>query len=85
MIKFDLKFANYNKQMKKIKEEVEKNFKCIGKKFLKRQEKFIMVKKKMNPYMVRLQKKSEFKEGIPLIRLIFEKNKRKKFIFKDTK
>ena len=44
-------------RLKKLKEEVEKNYTYVGKKFLKRQEKFIMVKKKISLFMERLQKK----------------------------
>ena len=43
-------FSNYNKQLNKIKSEIEKNFQ-------KRLEKFIMVKRKINLFMERQLKK----------------------------
>ena len=50
-------FSNYNKQLNKIKSEIEKNFTYVGKNFQKRLEKFIMVKRKINLFMERQLKK----------------------------
>ena len=66
-------FANYNQKIKKIKRRDRKKIIfMLVKIFLRRQEKFIMVKKRINQFMEkRLKKESNdlIEEGIPLIRI----------------
>ena len=51
-------FSNYNKQINKIKSEIEKNFKYVGKKFPEEAvERFIMEKLRMNQFLAKQLKR----------------------------
>ena len=75
-------FANYNNQLSKIKNEIENNFKYVGKKFPEEARKIHYGEEEEKPiYGEATEKESkEFvKEGISLVKLPFEtKEKRKK-------
>ena len=77
----DQVFANFNQQIKKLKEEVEKNYTYVGKKFPEEARKIHYGEKEDKPiYGEATEKESKdlIKEGIPLIRLPFEKKQKKK-------
>ena len=79
-------FANYNQKIKKLKEEVEKNYTYVGKKFPEEARKIHYGEKEDKPiYGEATEKESKdlIEEGIPLIRLPFEKNKRRKINFSE--
>jgi hypothetical protein len=75
-------FANYNKQLTKIKKEIENNFTYVGKKFPEEARKIHYGEKDEKPiYGEATEKESKelVEEGISLIKLPFEtKEKRKK-------
>ena len=76
-------FANYNKQISKLKSEIENNFKYVGKKFPEEARKIHYGEKEDKPiYGEATEKESKdlVEEGISLVRLPFEtkeKNKKK--------
>ena len=75
-------FANYNKQLSKIKNEIENNFKYVGKKFHEEARKIHYGEEEEKPiYGEATEKESKelVEEGISLVKLPFEtKEKRKK-------
>ena len=75
-------FANYNKQLSKIKNEIENNFKYVGKKFPEEARKIHYEEEEEKPiYGEATEKESKelVEEGISLVKLPFEtKEKRKK-------
>ena len=74
-------YSNYNKQIKRLKEEVEKNCKYVGNKFPEEARKIHYGEKEDIPiYGEASEKESKdlIEEGIPLIRLPFEKKQKKK-------
>ena len=74
-------FANYNQQIKKLKEEVEKTHTYVGKKFPEEARKIHYGEKEdKSIYGEATEKESKdlIEEGIPLIRLPFEKKQKKK-------
>ena len=74
-------FANYNQHLKKLKEEVEKNCTYVGKKFPEEARKIHYGEKEDKPiYGEATEKESKdlIEEGIPLLRLPFEKKQKKK-------
>ena len=75
-------FANYNKQLSKIKNEIENNFKYVGKKFPEEARKIHYGEEEEKPiYGEATEKESKelVEEGISLVKLHFEtKEKRKK-------
>ena len=74
-------FSNYNKQLNKIKSEIEKNFTYVGKKFPEEARKIHYGEKEDKPiYGEATEKESKdlIEEGIPLVRLPFEKKQKKK-------
>ena len=69
-------FSNYNKQLNKIKTEIEKNFTYVGKKFPEEARKIHYGEAKDKPiYGEATEKESQelFDEGIGLVRLPFSK------------
>jgi len=77
----DKVFSNYNQQIKRLKEEVEKNCKYVGNKFPEEARKIHYGEKEDIPiYGEASEKESKdlIEEGIPLIRLPFEKKQKKK-------
>ena len=75
-------FANYNKQLTKIKKEIENNFTYVGKKFPEEARKIHYGEKDEKPIYgeaTERESKELVEEGISLIKLPFEtKEKRKK-------
>ncbi len=74
-------FASYNKQLDKLKSEVEKNFTYVGKKFPEEARKIHYGESGEKPiYGEASEKESQelIKEGIPLVRLPFDIKDRKK-------
>ena len=74
-------FANYNQKIKKLKEEIEKNYIYVGKNFPEEARKIHYGEKEDKPiYGEATEKESNdlIEEGIPLIRLPFEKKQNKK-------
>ena len=74
-------FANYNQQIKKLKDELEKNYTYVGKNFPEEARKIHYGEKEDKPiYGEATEKESKdlIEEGIPLIRLPFEKKQKKK-------
>src|SRR6056300_1287229 len=74
-------FANYNQQIKKLKDELEKNYNYVGKNFPEEARKIHYREKEEKPiYGEATEKESKdlIEEGIPLIRLPFEKKQKKK-------
>ncbi len=74
-------FANYNQQINKLKEDIEKNFKYVGKKFPEEARKIYYGEKEDKPiYGEATEKESKdlIEEGITLIKLPFEKKQKKK-------
>ena len=69
-------FSNYNKQLNKIKSEIEKNFTYVGKKFPEEARKIHYGEAKDKPiYGEATEKESQelVDEGIGLVRLPFSK------------
>ena len=74
-------YANYNQQVKKLKKEIEKNYTYVGNKFPEEARKIHYGEKEDKPiYGEATEKESKdlIEEGIPLIRLPFEKKQKKK-------
>ena len=74
-------FSNYNKQLNKIKSEIEKNFTYVGKKFPEEARKIHYGEAKDKPiYGEATEKESQdlVDEGIALVRLPFSKKERNK-------
>jgi hypothetical protein len=74
-------FANYNQQIKKLKDELEKNYTYVGKNFPEEARKIHYGEIEDKPiYGEATEKESKdlIEEGIPLIRLPFEKKQKKK-------
>ena len=74
-------FANFNQKVKKLKEEIEKSYTYVGKKFPEEARKIHYGEKEDKPiYGEATEKESKdlMEEGIPLIRLPFEKKQKKK-------
>ena len=74
-------FANYNQQIKKLKDELEKNYTYVGTNFPEEARKIHYGEKEDRPiYGEATEKESKdlIEEGIPLIRLPFEKKQKKK-------
>ena len=74
-------FSNYNKQLNKIKSEIEKNFTYVGKKFPEEARKIHYGEAKDKPiYGEATEKESQelVDEGIGLVRLPFSKKERNK-------
>ena len=74
-------FANYNQQINKLKEDIEKNFKYVGKKFPEEARKIYYGEKEDKPiYGEATEKESKdlIEEGITIIKLPFEKKQKKK-------
>jgi len=74
-------FAHYNQQINKLKEDIEKNFKYVGKKFPEEARKIYYGEKEDKPiYGEATEKESKdlIEEGITLIKLPFEKKQKKK-------
>ena len=74
-------FANYSKQINKLKEEVKKNYTYVGKKFPEEARKIHYGEKEDKPIYgeaTERESKDLIDEGIPLIRLPFEKKQKKK-------
>ena len=72
-------FSNYNKQINKIKSEIEKNFKYVGKKFPEEARKIHYGEAKDKPiYGEATEKESQelVDEGISLVRLPFSKKEK---------
>ena len=73
--------AKQKRNQEKLKEEVEKNYKYVGKKFPEEARKIHYGEKEDKPiYGEATEKESKdlIEEGIPLIRLPFEKKQKKK-------
>lgn len=78
--KQDKLFSNYNKQINKIKSEIEKNFKYVGKKFPEEARKIYYGETKDEPIFGEATEKESKElsdEGISLVKLPFS-NKEKK-------
>ena len=78
--KQDKLFSNYNKQINKIKSEIEKNFKYVGKKFPEEARKIYYGETKDEPIFgeaTEKESKELLDEGISLVKLPFS-NKEKK-------
>ena len=74
-------FAKKNQQIKKLKDELEKNYTYVGKNFPEEARKIHYGEKEDKPiYGEATEKESKdlIEEGIPLIRLPFEKKQKKK-------
>ena len=74
-------FSNYNKQLNKIKSEIEKNFTYVGKKFPEEARKIHYGEAKDKPiYGEATEKESQelVDEGIGLVRLPFSKKENNK-------
>ena len=74
-------FSNYNKQLNKIKSEIEKNFTYVGKKFPEEARKIHYGEAKDKPiYGEATEKESQelVDEGIALVRLPFSKKEKNK-------
>ena len=74
-------FSNYNKQLNKIKSEIEKNFTYVGKKFPEEARKIHYGEAKDTPiYGEATEKESQelVDEGISLVRLPFSKKEKNK-------
>ena len=74
-------FSNYNKQINKIKSEIEKNFTYVGKKFPEEARKIHYGEAKDKPiYGEATEKESQelVDEGIGLVRLPFSKKEKNK-------
>ena len=74
-------FSNYNKQLNRIKTEIEKNFTYVGKKFPEEARKIYYGEAKDKPiYGEASEKESKelIDEGIELIQLPFKQNEKKK-------
>jgi len=74
-------FASYNKQLDKLKSEVEKNFTYVGKKFPEEARKIHYGEKSDKPiYGEATEKESQdlIKEGISLVKLPFDVKDKKK-------
>ena len=74
-------FANYNQKIKKLKEEIEKNYNYVGKNFPEEARKIHYGEKEDKPIYGEVTEKESYdliEEGIPLIRLPFEKKQNKK-------
>ncbi len=74
-------FSNYNKQLNKIKSEIEKNFSYVGKKFPEEARKIHYGEAKDKPiYGEATEKESQelLDEGIGLVRLPFSKKEKNK-------
>ena len=74
-------FSNYNKQLNKIKSEIEKNFTYVGKKFPEEARKIHYGEAKDKPiYGEATEKESQelIDEGIGLVRLPFSKKEKNK-------
>ena len=74
-------FSNYNKQLNKIKSEIEKNFTYVGKKFPEEARKIHYGEAKDKPiYGEATEKESQdlVDEGIALVRLPFTKKEKNK-------
>ena len=74
-------FSNYNKQLNKIKSEIEKNFTYVGKKFPEEARKIHYGEAKDKPiYGEATEKESQelVDEGISLVRLPFSKKEKNK-------
>ena len=74
-------FSNYNKQLNKIKSEIEKNFTYVGKKFPEEARKIHYGEAKDKPiYGEATEKESQelVDEGIGLVRLPFSKKEKNK-------
>ena len=74
-------FSNYNKQLNKIKSEIEKNFTYVGKKFPEEARKIHYGETKDKPiYGEATDKESQklVEEGIQLIKLPFNQKEKKK-------
>ena len=74
-------FSNYNKQIKKLKSEIEKNFTYVGKKFPEEARKIHYGEAKDKPiYGEATEKESQelVDEGIGLVRLPFSKKEKNK-------
>ena len=72
-------FSNYNKQLNKIKSEIEKNFTYVGKKFPEEARKIHYGEAKDKPiYGEATEKESQdlADEGIALVRLPFSKKEK---------
>ena len=77
----DKMFANYNKQMTKIKKEIEENFTYVGKKFPEEARKIHYGEKDEKPiYGEATEKESKelVEEGISLVKLPFETKEKSK-------
>ena len=71
-------FANYNKQLSKIKNEIENNFKYVGKKFPEEARKIHYGEEKEKPiYGEATEKESKelVEEGISLVKLLLRQKK----------
>ena len=74
-------YANYNLQVEKLKKEIEKNYTYVGNKFPEEARKIHYGEKEDKPiYGEATEKESKdlIEEGIPLVRLPFEKKQKKK-------
>ena len=74
-------FSNYNKQLNKIKSEIEKNFTYVGKKFPEEARKIHYGEARDKPiYGEATEKESQdlVDEGIALVRLPFSKKEKNK-------
>ena len=73
-------FSNYNKQINKIKSEIEKNFKYVGKKFPEEARKIYYGETKDEPIFgeaTEKESKELVDEGISLVKLPFSKKEKK--------
>ena len=73
-------FSNYNKQINKIKSEIEKNFKYVGKKFPEEARKIYYGETKDEPIFgeaTEKESKELLDEGISLVKLPFSKKEKK--------
>ena len=73
-------FSNYNKQINKIKSEIEKNFKYVGKKFPEEARKIYYGETKDEPIFGEATEKESnelLDEGISLVKLPFSKKEKK--------
>ena len=72
-------FSNYNKQINKIKSEIEKNFKYVGKKFPEEARKIYYGETKDEPIFgeaTEKESKELVDEGISLVKLPFSKKEK---------
>ena len=73
-------FSSYNKQINKIKSEIEKNFKYVGKKFPEEARKIYYGETKDEPIFgeaTEKESKELVDEGISLVKLPFSKKEKK--------